>query len=102
MRADLMAETRERDAMQDHDREAIARLTQEVERLNNHTFVRVHNSIWRLLFFQLLRGLALGLGTVMGATVLVSLIAWWASQFSFVPILGEWLNQIVQQMEQGR
>ena len=88
--------------MQDSDRKAIDALTREVRRLNDHTFIKVHNSVWRMLFFQLLRGLMMGLGTVMGATVLVSLIAWWASQFSFVPILGEWLNDIVREMEAGR
>jgi len=77
-------------------------LAEELKILNAHRFIRVHNSWLRLIFFQFVRGLAFGLGTVMGATVLVSLIAWWASQFSFVPILGEWLSQIVDQMEQGR
>lgn len=88
--------------MQTPDEDAMRALTRELELLNSHRFIRIHNSPWRLLMFQLLRGLAMGLGTVMGATVLVSLFAWWASQFSFIPILGEWLNQIVQQMETGR
>lgn len=87
--------------MQDPQIDAIRALTAEVERLNNHRFIRVQNSVWRLIFFQLARGLAFGLGTVLGATVLVSAIAWWASQFSFIPILGDWLLQIVQQMEQA-
>lgn len=77
-------------------------LTEELRLLNTHRFVTLHNSFWRLMLYQFARGLAMGLGTVMGATVLVSLIAWWASQFSFVPILGDWLTQIVQEMEAGR
>ncbi|MEP4196533.1 MAG: DUF5665 domain-containing protein [Aliishimia sp.] len=81
---------------------AIEALTAEVKRLNGHRFIRVQNSIWRLIFFQLARGLAFGLGTLLGATVLVSLLAWWASQFSFIPVLGEWLTELVQQMERGR
>jgi len=84
------------------DTAAIEALTAEVKRLNEHRFIRVQNSIWRLIVFQLVRGLALGLGTLMGATVLVSLLAWWASQFSFIPILGDWLTQLVAQIEQGR
>lgn len=82
--------------------DSIQTLTEEVRKLNNHRFIRVQNSIWRLIFFQFARGLAFGLGTLMGATVLVSLLAWWASQFSFIPILGEWMTQIVLQMERGR
>ena len=58
--------------MQTPDEDAMRALTRELELLNSHRFIRIHNSPWRLLMFQLLRGLAMGLGTVMGATVLVS------------------------------
>ena len=86
--------------MQDDD--SIRELTKELRTLNEHRFIRVQNSYWRLIVYQFVRGLAFGLGTLMGATVLVSLIAYWASQFSFIPILGDWLLQLVEQMEQGR
>lgn len=82
--------------------EAIRALTTEVRRFNEHRFVRIQNSPGRLVFFQLLRGLALGLGTLMGATVLVSLLAWWASQFSFIPVIGDWMLQIVDEIDKGR
>ncbi len=82
--------------------DSVRALTAELSKLNDHRFIKVQNSVWRLILFQFARGLAFGLGTLMGATVLVSLIAWWASQFSFIPILGEWMAQIVQQMENGR
>ena len=81
---------------------ALEALTQEVRRFNQHRFVKIQNSPGRLIMFQLLRGAALGLGTLMGATVLVSLLAWWASQFSFIPIIGDWLTQIVMEIEGGR
>jgi hypothetical protein len=38
--------------------------------------------------------MAVGLGTVIGATVLLSLIVWSLSQISFIPIIGEWAAQI--------
>lgn len=81
---------------------ALEALTAEVRRFNQHKFVKIQNSPGRLLMYQLLRGAALGLGTLMGATVLVSLLAWWASQFSFIPIIGDWMTQIVNEIEQGR
>lgn len=82
--------------------QAIARLTQEVERLNTHRFVRVHNSLWRLVLFQFTRGLAFGLGSVLGATILVSLLGWWVSQFEFLPLIGDWAAQIVDRIEEAR
>ena len=78
---------------------ALEKLTKEVERLNEHLFVRVQNSWWRLILFQFTRGLAFGLGSVVGATILVSLLAWWISQFEFLPIVGEWAAEIAKQIE---
>ncbi len=81
---------------------ALERLTQEVERLNTHRFVTLHNSLWRLLGFNFMRGLAFGLGSVLGATLLVSLLAWWVAQIEFIPVIGEWAAQIAAQIESSR
>ncbi len=81
------------------ENETLQTLTREVERLNNHRFIRVQNSFWRSIAFQFMRGLAFGLGSVMGATILVSLLAWWVSQFEFLPIVGDWAAQIAKQIE---
>ena len=85
--------------MTDDEISAIERLTKEVETLNQHRFVRVHNSVLRMIGFQFLRGLALGLGTAVGATALVSIVAYWLSQFEFVPVIGDWVKQIADQIQ---
>ncbi|MFY9319953.1 DUF5665 domain-containing protein [Lentibacter algarum] len=81
---------------------SIDRLTQELERLNTHRFLTVHSSTWRLLSFQFMRGLAFGLGSVIGATLLVSTLVWWASQIEFIPVIGEWAAQLVEEMQRTR
>lgn len=83
-------------------REAMTRLATEIEKLNKHRFVRVHNSPVRMVLFQFARGLAFGLGSVMGATILVSLVAWWVSQIEFLPIIGDWARQVVEMMQEPR
>ncbi|MCV6594658.1 MAG: DUF5665 domain-containing protein [Silicimonas sp.] len=77
----------------------IAALRAELERLNSHRFVTIHNSLPRLLWFQFLKGLALGLGTVLGASILVSAIALVLAQFEWVPLIGAWAAEIARQME---
>jgi len=77
----------------------IAELRVELARLNGHRFIRIHNSTVLLVWFQFLRGLAFGLGTVVGASILVSLIAVMLSQIEFLPIIGEWAAEIRSQME---
>ncbi len=76
----------------------IRALRAELAVLNSHRFVRIHNSLPRLLVFNLARGLAVGLGTVLGATVLLSVMVWSLSQIEFLPIIGEWAAQISEQM----
>ena len=71
----------------------------ELARLNGHRFVRIHNSTMKLVTFQFLRGLAFGLGSVLGATILVSVAAYLLSQIDFLPIIGEWAAQIANQID---
>ena len=85
--------------MADDTQETLRKLTVEVERLNQHRFIRVHNSIWRMMLFQLSRGLAFGLGSVLGATIVVSIVAWFISQVEFIPLIGGRATEILKQIE---
>lgn len=76
-------------------------LKEEMQLLNRHRFVRIHNSIWRLMSFQFVRGLAFGLGSVIGATILVSFLAYFLSNIDFIPIIGEWAKEIVHMISQN-
>lgn len=78
--------------------EAIRALARELERLNSHRFVKVHNSVVRLVGFQFARGLAFGLGSVLGASILVSILAWWLAQIEFLPIIGEWATRLLEEI----
>ncbi len=79
--------------------EEIALLRREVAMLNGHRFIRVQNSFWRMIGFQFMRGLALGLGSFVGATLLVSVAVYLLSHIDFVPILGDWAAEIASQMK---
>jgi hypothetical protein len=81
--------------------EEVRALREEVARLNGHRFIRMHNSMPRLLAYSFARGLALGLGTVLGASVLLSALAWSVSQVEFLPIIGEWAVEIARQLEEA-
>jgi hypothetical protein len=83
---------------EDELRAELAALRSEVARLNSHRFIRIQNSVPRMLMFQLGRGLAFGLGTVIGASVVVSLVAYFLAQINFVPIIGEWAADVAEQI----
>ncbi|WP_092782229.1 DUF5665 domain-containing protein [Jannaschia pohangensis] len=73
----------------------IAALRREVASLNSHRWLKVHNSFPRLIAFQLARGLAFGLGTVLGASALLSVLVWSLSQINFIPIIGDYAADII-------
>jgi len=85
--------------MNDDTEARLDKLTRELETLNKHRFIRVHNSLWRLIIFQFVRGLAFGLGSVLGASILVSLVVWWLAQFEFIPIIGDFARQLIEWIE---
>lgn len=82
--------------------DATQNLRLEIERLNDSQFMRMHNSVLHLLSIQLLKGLALGFGTVLGATLLVSVAVVFLTKIDFIPIIGDWAMQIAEQMKQPR
>lgn len=71
----------------------------ELKQINQHRLVKVYDSFWAFVGFQLLKGIAFGLGTVLGATIVVSGIAYTLSQMEFIPVIGEWVHQIVEVIE---
>lgn len=77
----------------------LQRLSEQMERLNNHRFVQMHNSVPRMVGLQLLRGLAFGLGSAIGATALVSVAVVLLSQIEFVPFIGELASQVIHEIK---
>ncbi|MDG1532309.1 MAG: DUF5665 domain-containing protein [Paracoccaceae bacterium] len=62
--------------------------------MTSQRYVRVHNSIPKMMGFQLLRGLAFGLGSFLGATIVVSSLVYVLSFIDFLPVIGDWARQI--------
>jgi hypothetical protein len=75
-------------------------INQQLDKLNNHKLILAYNSIPRLLWFHLLKGVAFGLGSVLGATVVLSTLVYLLSQMEFIPIIGEWVSAIIEVVKQ--
>jgi hypothetical protein len=82
----------------------VAALRDELARINAHRIMRVEASTARVLAMQFARGLAFGLGSVMGATILVSVLVYLLSGIDFIPIVGEWAAEIARtiQLDSGQ
>lgn len=74
-------------------------LSKEVRNLKNLEFVKILKSPWKFLGLSLLKGMMVGLGTVIGASVLVGLFIYLLGQISFVPIIGDFVQDIISQIQ---
>ena len=74
----------------------IAALTDELRQLNRRE--RLINRMGR----QLLIGVAFGLGSVLGATLVLSVLIYLLTNIEIIPIVGEWAARIVEEIEARR
>jgi hypothetical protein len=81
------------------DRQTAQRLARALEEIVAHRIVRIHDSLIKVIFFQFLRGLAFGFGTVIGASILVSVLVAVLARIEFVPLLGDLATQVIDQIE---
>lgn len=76
-------------------------LRTEVHRLNTQRYFRIESSLWQVAFWSLVRGLAFGLGSVLGATILVAIMVKMLGSIDFIPVLGDWAQQIIDEIQTG-
>ena len=58
----------------DIDKKAFDKLEKSINDLRMHNFFRMHENIFKLAVFNMVRGIAYGFGWVMGATILVYIL----------------------------
>lgn len=55
---------------------------------------------WRkYIAISFVRGLFMGLGSVVGATILVAVSIWLLNTFDWLPVIGEWLDVFSRELE---
>jgi hypothetical protein len=59
-------------------------------------YVRFVRSPWRNFWFGIIRGAGLGLGTVLGATVLLTILSYLLHWFYGFPVIGVWVKQMAE------
>ena len=81
------------------NKEEIQRLEKAITNLRKLNYFKIYESTWKLILFSLIRGLASGLGWIIGASILVSLLTYLLSQIEFIPIFGELISLIIKEIE---
>lgn len=72
-------------------------LTRAIKRDN----IKVSDNWARFIGISFVRGLFIGFGSVIGATVLVTIVIWAFSAFDWLPIVGEWFEALKDSLQRG-
>ena len=86
----------------DNEKAVQLRLAEAIETLNDHNLMRIYSSSRRIIWTNFLRGLAFGLGSVIGASILVYITVKILAQIEFIPILGDWALRLISEIEKSR
>ncbi|MGA0228857.1 MAG: DUF5665 domain-containing protein [Paracoccaceae bacterium] len=86
----------------DDEKAGLFRLAEAIETLNDHNLMRIYSSSWWIIWTNFLRGLAFGLGSVIGASILVYITVQVLAQIEFIPILGDWALRLISEIEKSR
>ncbi len=79
--------------------EEVAALRKEIAKLNGQRFLTHQRSFLRFFGWNLIRGLAVGLGSVLGATVLLALLVSFLSSIDFIPIIGDMATRVLEEIQ---
>lgn len=71
-------------------------LAEETKRLNRSIMQLVRQQSATRSFF---RGVAAGLGSVVGATIVVTILALVLRNIQLIPVIGDWVAQIVEYVQ---
>jgi hypothetical protein len=73
-------------------------LSLELRRLKSLEFVKVLKKPGRFFAYSFIHGLLVGFGSVLGATLVVAIFIYLLTQISFVPIIGGFVENILEEI----
>ena len=73
-----------------------------LQQLLNHRFARIQTSIWTALWAYFLQGIAFGLGSFLGATIVVYFLVMALGQLEFIPIVGDLASELIAEINASK
>lgn len=63
--------------------------------------IKVADNWLRFITVNFVRGLFVGLGSIIGATILVAVVIWLLNAFDSLPVIGEWFERLQGSIQSG-
>lgn len=80
----------------------VHRLTKTLNKLQKEQPFDVMKNQKRFLWLSFLKGVMVGFGSFLGATILVALVVFLLSKIQFIPIIGDFVKDILQELSTKR
>lgn len=77
----------------------VKELTKEVKKLKNQDFMHVFSHPVKMMGYSFMKGLMVGFGSVLGATIIVAVFIYILAQISLIPIVGEFVEGVIQEVQ---
>lgn len=77
----------------------IDKLAKELKNAKELRIVQIYESRWKLFTYNMYIGILRGIGSVLGATVVIGAIAFFLSYFQAVPIVGKVINEFLNSID---
>ena len=74
--------------------EVMEQIHQELNILNRQNVFGFNRIAANALLMQFFKGTAFALGSLVGATIVISILVYFLSQIEVIPILGEWIREL--------
>ena len=74
-------------------------LATEVKKLKHMEVIKIFKHPWKFLGLSMVKGIMVGFGSVLGATVFLTIFVYVLAKISFVPIVGDFVENVIQEIE---
>lgn len=79
----------------------VTSLTQEVQKLKDMELIQIFKHPLKFLWFSFLKGVMVGFGSVLGASLVVGIFLYLLTQISLVPVIGDFVQKVIDQIQPG-
>lgn len=80
----------------------VKELAQEVRKLKDMELLQVFKNPWKFMWFSLWKGIMVGFGSALGATLLLALFVYILGEISVVPYLGDFIQSIIEEIQPNK
>lgn len=77
----------------------VKELSKEICKLKDMEYMKIFKNPWKFMWFSFLKGLMVGFGSILGASVLVGVFVYILAQISLVPVVGDFVEKILTQIQ---